>query len=331
MVYLDKNVWREHIKGWHIVDCAVRERTIVYLCLRKNIPQKKAMSMWDNEIPSQIFVLDLEGPGTEFGLRSLEGYHKPLIGVARKPIPQGLMVDRHVFDGQVSVLGGGEEFPDEFIALGEAPMTNRVKCINGHAYSVGSDRIIYKRTDIGRWELFAKLSEERHKNFDIADYGFQDMDAFSETDMYAVGGRGDVWHFDGKTWTQQGFPSNMQLGTVTCAGDGHVYVSGEDGTLWSGRLSTWRCIYEGGATIPWNDALWFEGKLWLSSDDQARIWNGKEMLPIIHNGKKCRFTVIWMPTMACLSSPTRVLPWLMTVAAGERWLRPIQAHLKRKK
>jgi hypothetical protein len=111
------------------------------------------------------------------------------------------------------------------------------------------------------------------------------MDAFSESDMYAVGGHGDVWHYDGKRWTQMGFPSNVQLGTVTCAGDGNVYISGEGGSLWVGQKSTWKSVYKGSSSILWNDVLWFDDKLWLSSDYQFRIWNGKDLEPVMHEGK----------------------------------------------
>jgi hypothetical protein len=111
------------------------------------------------------------------------------------------------------------------------------------------------------------------------------MDAFSETDMYAVGGHGDVWHFDGKDWEQMGFPSNVTLGTVTCAGDGKVYISGEAGSLWRGRESTWEPVYKGASSILWNDAVWFEDKLWLASDYQLRVWNGKEVTQVLRDGK----------------------------------------------
>lgn len=171
---------------------------------------------------------------------------------------------------------------EEFIAPGQWPMTERIKCINGYAYSVGSCREIYKRTDIGKWERFADLPRGGDNVFAV---GFNDMDAFSETDMYAVGGHGDVWHFDGEKWMQMGFPSNVELGTVTCAGDGCVYVSGEGGSLWRGRESSWERIYEGNSSILWNDVLWFEDKLWLASDYQFRILEGKKLAPVTHEGK----------------------------------------------
>jgi len=162
-------------------------------------------------------------------------------------------------------------------------MTYRVKTLFGYAYSVGQGRAIYKRTDIGTW---VPITEGFPAVEAATAHGFEDMDAFSEHDMYAVGGHGDVWHFDGKRWSQMGFPSNVQLGTVTCAGDGQVYISGEGGSLWVGQKSTWKRIYEGGASVLWNDVLWFDGKLWLSSDFQFRIWDGKSVEPVSHEGRQ---------------------------------------------
>ena len=253
---------------------------LIYLCLRENIPHEKASEMWDHDIPAQIFGLYLHLPDTPFGSQELDGFNRARCGVSRKPLSQGLIVARNN-DGDVWAMGGGRKGAMEHIAPGQVPMTWRIKCINDYAYSVGDRRKIYKRVDIGKWEKFADLPRGGE---DIENYGFNDMDAFSESDMYAVGGAGDVWHFDGKAWEQQGFPSNVELATVTCAGDGHVYISGEGGSLWRGRESTWKKIYTGGSSILWNDVLWFEDKLWLASDYQFRIWDGKALIKPTYDG-----------------------------------------------
>lgn len=125
----------------------------------------------------------------------------------------------------------------EKIAKGQSPFTNRLKCINGYTYAVCSGRKIYKRIQPGKWELFAALPELSEQQYTM---GFDDLDAFSENDMYAVGGCGDIWHFDGANWKQLGFPTNAQLATVTCVPDGQVYVSGEGGSLWVGRNESWK-------------------------------------------------------------------------------------------
>jgi hypothetical protein len=105
-IYLSKEVWAAEIKGWSITGCTVRSRSFLYLCLRQDVPDEQASKMWDHDILTKLFVLNLEKPGTTFGSRTLEGYNKPRIGVAMKPLAQGLLVARNN-DGQVSVLGGG--------------------------------------------------------------------------------------------------------------------------------------------------------------------------------------------------------------------------------
>jgi hypothetical protein len=280
MTYISHKVWSENLRGMLITDCSVRDRNIIYLCLRQNLPHEKALQLLDHDIQTTLLAIFLDTPDDQFGGAYLTGFNKPRIGVCRKPIPQGLLVARNS-GGQVSLMGGGKDFPDEYIHKDGWPMTWRIKCIDGYAYSVGGQRKIYKRTDVGNWMKFADLP----KSENIETVGFNDMDAFNESDMYAVGGHGDVWHYNGKQWQQMGFPSNVQLGTVTCAGDGNVYISGEGGSLWIGQKSTWKSIYKGSSSILWNDVLWFEGKLWLSSDYQFRTWNGKDLEPVMHEGK----------------------------------------------
>jgi len=161
----------------------------------------------------------------------------------------------------------------EYISDGQKPFfPSKLKCIDGVTYAVCGFRQIHKRIAVGKWECIADLPLID----ETLSMGFRDMDAFSESDMYAVGGRGDVWRFDGQQWKQMGFPTNAQLGTVTCAPDGKIYISG-DGGLWAGRENTWEQVCEWQSSVLWNDALWFEGQLWLASDFQCRIWDGKEM------------------------------------------------------
>jgi len=279
--FISKEAWFEGMYGWHITDCAVRDENIIYLVTRQDISEEQGSGeFWDHDIFTRLVVICLdENPKGELGYQELEGFSYSRCGVSRQPFAQGMVVSRNK-NGDVWTMGGGRKGAMEHIAPGKVPATQRIKCINDHAYSVGLGRSIYKRTNIGHWvKLDNGFPEEEVTRYQ----GFADMDGFSETDMYAVGGHGDIWHYDGTIWMQEGFPSNMQLNTVTCAGDGYVYVSGQGGTLWRGRNSTWEHLYDGSYTIPWNDVLWFEGKLWLASDYMLRIWNGKELMPVTDN------------------------------------------------
>ncbi|SDT88740.1 hypothetical protein [Halopseudomonas salegens] len=95
----------------------------------------------------------------------------------------------------------------------------------------------------------------------------------------------DVWRYDGSIWRQCDFPSNEQLGTVTVAPDGKVYISGEGGSLWVGETDTWERVGGLGSSILFNDSVWFDGMLWLSSDYQLRVWDGQRLRRPTHNGK----------------------------------------------
>jgi hypothetical protein len=283
-IHIDKKSWIECFRGWLITDCSVRGSDMIYLCLRKKISVSEASVSWDADISTRIvnIAINVSSPDN-WGNQELTGFTIPVLGVSRSPFvsAQGLVASKNR-NGDVWPRGSGINGPIEHIHNGGEPFPKRLKCINGMTYCVSAFRCIYKRVAVGQWEPMNEGFPQVARNLS---QGFSDLDAFSESDMYAVGGNGDVWHYDGIKWTQMTFPSNAELGTVTCAGDGNVYISGEGGSLWVGQKSTWTSIYKGASSILWNDVLWFEGKLWLSSDYQFRIWNGKDLEPVMHEGK----------------------------------------------
>ena len=311
MTFIKKDVWTDKLEGWAITDVAVRDHNILYLCLREEVPHEQAARMWDHDIGTKFFAIYLDTPEDPYGSLIFTGYNKPRIGIALRPLEQALLVARNN-DGQTHLMGGGRDFPDEFIDPGNVPMPWRIKTIGGYAYSVGGQRKIYKRVDLGKWVKVADLPRGER----IEAVGFNDLDAFSDNDMYAVGGHGDVWHFDGNTWTQMAFPSKMQLATVTCAGDGKVYISGEGGSLWVGQRSTWELLYEGSSSVLWNDVLWFDGRLWLASDYQLRTLNGRTLAAVEHQGE----TVAAFGHMDARDGLLAVAsPWALMTFDGQTW------------
>ena len=49
-------------------------------------------------------------------------------------------------------------------------------------------------------------------------------------DVYAVGTRGAIHHYDGKEWTEVDSPTNRNLETVFCRSKNEIYVVGWSGT-----------------------------------------------------------------------------------------------------
>ncbi|QBE66538.1 hypothetical protein [Pseudoduganella lutea] len=285
-VFLDKKRWQQVFDGYEIVDVALLDKNSLQFVAKKSISSDDASQMYDGDIPTRLVVLYTDrAAGVNCGFIELDGMAYPSVGVSRHPFPRpsGMAVSRNR-RGDVYPRGGGVSGPMEQIdPSGRSPGIERLKCINGFTYAPGIGRALYKRVDVGKWVPFdegiPKIKEVTTK------MGFLDIDAFSDTDMYAVGGHGDVWHFDGQSWKQMGFPSNVQLATVTCAGDGNVYISGEGGSLWVGGKSTWRSVYKGTSSVLWNDALWFQDKLWLSSDYQFCQLNDGKVERVIHEGE----------------------------------------------
>lgn len=145
----------------------------------------------------------------------------------------------------------------------------RIKRVNGRLYAICRDRRVLQRKGEGKWAEFPGLQrpvERLDPKVSSLDFGFADMDAFSASDVYAAGGSGDVWHYNGSEWRRCDFPSNEWLETLCCAGDGKVYVSGKMGSLWVGRGDTWKRISEGQYAVPFNDTVWFADKLWCVND-----------------------------------------------------------------
>jgi hypothetical protein len=145
--------------------------------------------------------------------------------------------------------------------------------------------------EVGRWEeLSAGLERLPHETRGI-DLGFEDIDGLSHDNLYAVGGRGEVFHFDGSRWTRCDFPSNNPLHTVTVAPDGTVFITSLDGSIWAGTHDTWKLVDKAEHGIEYNDSVWFKGQLWLCSDYQLHVWDGTRRRraewkgqPVVHSG-----------------------------------------------
>jgi len=158
-----------------------------------------------------------------------------------------------------SYASGFNDF--EGVIVGVA-VAESIKLINGSFYIAASNREIYKKLSPNNWEL---ITSELHNKGEIYPSALA-IDAFSETDIYFSGEKGELWHFNGNKWENLDPPCNWDMAYLICAKDKKVYVGGEQGQLLIGRDNHWEEI------IPYRKALKEYGKMTSMTEFKGKIY-----------------------------------------------------------
>lgn len=268
--------WEKYLEGYTIYDCAIFRQHGFCLVLverkenRDILPRTRFLTVIYDK-PISVGSLPMVEVG-DFSFTTIASGVNP---------PEYVAVDTssHVYSANAQrkdVEMNIDEVVDMSTVKGATAIVRRVVRAAGHIYALGSYRTIYRRNGIDRWtELRAEgrgvplPPDIETGNYVSANLGFKDMSAFNENDMYAVGGDGDVWRFDGAKWHHCPFPTNSRLETVACGEDGKVYISDMKGCVWAGRENRWTQVAE--AEFAWGsqpiDSAWFKGRLYLGSQD----------------------------------------------------------------
>lgn len=284
-----KEDWEITCKGYVFTGCALRqdednnESCIAYIQLKQDLPQEEVTFLSEEEINSGVLCIYEEQGKLCFGLTSITHFESPIVGVCMQPVAQGLTVANNI-NGTVLPIGGGRSDWDyESLSPGMFPQVSRLRCIDGYAWSAGGNREVYKRIAIGKWENVSIETEQfctqkrRNDSNESDEYpGFSDIDGFNNKDIFAVGGMGDVWHYDGKRWTSCDFPSKERLFVVCCADDQHVYIGSKKG-VWKKTADSWTLLFPLDMEYPLHSCRWFQEKLWISHDCGIIVWDGNEV------------------------------------------------------
>ena len=183
--------------------------------------------------------------------------------VALKPLEQAVFLGA---GGQVCCAGSGD-LHDERVGSSESTPADRgpmrgIRTIGGSVYAVGMDRQAYRRDQSGKWKCIDKTARPRNRTETV---GFEAIDGFDEKEIYAVGWDGEIWHYNGKTWSQKDSPTNVVLVDVCCAGDGNVYAAGRIGALVCGREDTWELVEHDDIKDGIWSLAWYRDQLYLST------------------------------------------------------------------
>ena len=225
----------EPLAEYELSGCAVRRRSIISFWGQK----------WDNPDPldvrpTRVFFFYPEKPE-----ESRWGFREPAETRGFRGCAVTVPEERWVFvadDGEVYVVGGGVDAFEDPISSRPATFFSNVKSIRGRAVAVGPRRTVFIRDAPDTWRQISAGLLPQAGRISLDSSGFSDIDGFSEADMYACGGRGDLWHFDGSLWTQVDVPTNDNLWRLCCASNGSVYVITGRRAVLVGRNQSWSMV-----------------------------------------------------------------------------------------
>jgi hypothetical protein len=266
--------FRKHAAGFNIIDCSVADRSLMHLLLRRDYTQDAGWNdMTDPPAEGRLQkrVLALRPDSTDparWGVIRLDGLDRCELGMAFEPERKLVVVDIDSKAWSNNPPHDGFEPPMKSLFEGGLLRggLRRIRSFGGPLMACTGGRGVFTRTAAGVWEPLGTPPPYVFDSATLGDFGFEDFDRFSATDWYAGGGLSDLWHFDGERWRQCAFPSNQGIFALCCGGDGEVYISAGGGSIWRGRRDRWTCVHDGSETIPIEDLVWHEGRLWASSD-----------------------------------------------------------------
>lgn len=281
---LDINSWDKYVRGFTIQSATLSSTTRFWFVLTEitDSPHR-------DYLPNIRFLsVDLKKTiESRFHIYDVNHFNFTTIAFHNKPQPEVVAVDSYGNVYSYDTNGDREEEPirTELADTELLGVITRIVQINNQLFATALDRRIFLRCGRNTWtEItnkrggipYALQSLQGKSGITL---GFNDISAFSDNDIYAIGGQGDIWHFDGSLWKQCPFPTNELLATVCCAGDGNVYITGNMGSVWKGRKDKWKHLLDGKFSTSFKSSEWFAGKLWCGSDYGLWVLEDDHLIP----------------------------------------------------
>jgi hypothetical protein len=261
----NQHAFSASMQGNRVIDCAVQSEDIFYLLAQT---EEKEGAPFNQYLPKRIIRVETTVDSVEVKHADLGGFSWPTQlcvfeedGML-KPIVMGL--DGKVWCNRTSP--SGFEPPIKAIKDGglRGGAITRLRDVGGRCFVATSRRELFARSSQREWKYVGVPKRARPPS--STSTGFEDMDFFSPKEMYLGGDKGDLWRYKNGRWRAIDFPSDENITALCCAGDGKVYVGLESGSIVAGRDDQWKKIVATQLTIGFHDIVWFQGRVWMTSD-----------------------------------------------------------------
>ena len=140
--------------------------------------------------------------------------------------------------------------------------------IQDELYVAGMLRYVYRRKNGGHWERIdstVRLGPEVDEG-----RGFLVLAGNRADSIFAAGYAGEIWHYDGKIWSDLESPTNVALSGMAISPEGEVCVVGQLGTILLGSEDGWRLLVQEETEDDFWGAAYFAGQFIIASD--TSLW-----------------------------------------------------------
>ena len=168
-----------------------------------------------------------------------------------------------------------ERIPDAGTGKGKYGYLTQIRLICDQLFVCGDLRQVYQRRQ-GSW---VHIDDQILVRNPLAvGQCLNSIDGISPDDVYVVGDRGYICHYDGGVWTETGSPTNYNLERVLCVSQEEVYICGKNGLFLRGNRKGWEII-----DVPdgFDEDFWglaaFRGRVFLSTAFRVMVWDGHRL------------------------------------------------------
>lgn len=167
-------------------------------------------------------------------------------------------------DGETYVVGHGDDDWEGSVSSTDYLYFSNLKSTkNGYAIAVGPKRHIFIRKAPDQWQQLKNgLYPE---GADLSNSGFSDVDGYDLNNLYACGGHGDLWHYNGDMWHSIDLPVNSVLENICCGDDGFIYITTNRREVLRGKLDQWDVIIQDITSEVFESIVCFEGRVIIST------------------------------------------------------------------
>jgi photosystem II stability/assembly factor-like uncharacterized protein len=152
---------------------------------------------------------------------------------------------------------------------------SQIRVIGDEVYVCGDLHQVYRRTESGWIHIDEEILVRDPR---AVGRGLNSIDGTASNDIYAVGDRGIILHYDGSHWEDMGSPTNCSLERVRCVSRDEVYICGARGTLLRGKGKEWELL---GGEVMFDEDFWsvewFQDSLYVSTSSRLLEWVDEEM------------------------------------------------------